>query len=118
MRSSDWSSDVCSSDLDVETEPSIEPFGLEADFIGRDVFGLEQDIRLRRREGHILEAAALEAGREARIDAGVGAELVGRDDARVEALIGCAVVDCEWHRDERNARTRVDRKSTRLNSSH
>src|SRR3546814_12548621 len=42
------------------------------------------------------------------MDAGGGAELVGHDGARVEALIGGAVVDCEWHRDERNARTRVE----------
>src|SRR3546814_3679920 len=48
---------------DVEAQPPVEPFGFEADFVGRDIFGLEQDIRLGGREGHILKAAALESRR-------------------------------------------------------
>src|SRR3546814_14188642 len=51
---------------DVEAQPPVEPFGFEADFVGRDIFGLEQDIRLGGREGHILKAA--EIGRSTRLN--------------------------------------------------
>src|SRR3546814_13948801 len=72
MRISDWSSDVCSSDL------------------------------------HILESARLEAGREARIDAGIGAELIRRYHSRIEAFIDRAVVDHEGNGNQRHARPGVE----------
>src|SRR3546814_14584951 len=42
MRISDWSSDVCSSDLDIDVDPGAVPF--DAEFIGVDLLARELQV--------------------------------------------------------------------------
>src|SRR3546814_826318 len=67
MRISDWSSDVCSSDLldvapeqgSVQTDAAIQQFGLQANFIGLDLFRVGRlGLKRKRVVGTGLEAAA------------------------------------------------------------
>src|SRR3546814_9036144 len=120
MRSSDWSSDVCSSDLHVEVR-------------------IERELRAAHRlpQPHVIAAALLRRLQEGvvgevqstRLQVGLAGRRLGRhqgaaDDVEDEALgIGELLpgsVDAVVVRIARGdeAGGRLDRKSTRLNSSH
>src|SRR3546814_3695140 len=92
MRISDWSSDVCSSDLDVEAE------GVEAALVRPDDRAVDAHRRL------IIDRAEVEHD--------ILAAPVGGDGEA--AAIPDSVVGGDPARDARE----LDRKSTRLNSSH
>src|SRR3546814_1830173 len=105
MRISDWSSDVCSSDLGAEHEQAAR---------GLHLLALRLDLGLDSRFGrvtlrafgHVLqfvEDAELDIA--AKLDVGAAPGHVGRDrDPALAARLGDDM--------------RLDRKSTRLNSSH
>src|SRR3546814_8014017 len=98
MRISDWSSDVCSSDLEGEDELIHAP-ALLAD----DVFGM------RRFAGTRVERRA----------EGDADEAVGQRDGEQHGADGHAKLrDPQWRRIGALADVAQDRKSTRLNSSH
>src|SRR3546814_4123396 len=106
MRISDWSSDVCSSDL---AGDSVAPFGFGLGALGVDLAGERQRVRLQRGDRiDEIEPAMLAV---ARGDAEAG------DDHRV---VGVEIgehrgIDLDIARLETEPQ---DRKSTRLNSSH
>src|SRR3546814_7031967 len=109
MRSSDWSSDVCSSDLVEATKfTEVGYVGRDVEQIARDL--VEEAVRLekdRRREA--VRAAAEEAAMERLLDAltGKGASEATRQSFRQRIR--------EGHLDDSEVE---DRKSTRLNYSH
>src|SRR3546814_4017738 len=104
MRISDWSSDVCSSDLDVAVvaEQVLPGLGLEADLeLGLDrvqVHRLGDVVARVGRVRHLVLVAAPE--RRQQVDRLVGAEVEGAELGVLRQLPAA-----------------VDRKSTRLNSS-
>src|SRR3546814_9682829 len=102
MRISDWSSDVCSSDLDAPA--SEHAFGDDD-----DVARLKADIR--------LDLAALDkVGQAQRIFVLFAAALVEADQPR---LVARRIFAEAADRDHRVEHCHIgDRKSTRLNSSH
>src|SRR3546814_10015022 len=103
MRISDWSSDVCSSDLHAPAE-------------GDAVVGEIADISIEI-EGAVRRREARDAETRQRGQQGVAVARVGRnaDGHLVVGLKGCDGGDLRqgWRRD-----LQADRKSTRLNSSH
>src|SRR3546814_3182398 len=111
MRISDWSSDVCSSDLVELLDDRVDP-GVGA-VLGR--LGAAADDLLEGRVAAHLEVAAADAGAQLARQA----EAVERQDAphvrvdpvqlRIDAALG--------HRKDADG-IGADRKSTRLNSSH
>src|SRR3546814_4266511 len=106
MRISDWSSDVCSSDLQAErqrrhrgAEVGGRPEGLEVERVGEEVDEvLEPDELGREPEGVLDQQRLVERlrGRPQEEDGGDG----------------------ELRQDQQVGQGRGDRKSTRLNSSH
>src|SRR3546814_1909343 len=107
MRSSDWSSDVCSSDLRFQIKARIA-------FTARQAGGDRAEIRLRGQARHCIERAV--DGVATRLDRG---EHAGRGDAagvvRVEMDRQANFLLEHAHQFARRARL-ADRKSTRLNS--
>src|SRR3546814_8720308 len=121
MLSSDWSSDVCSSDLG-------EPAGALAEAIDKAFGGAEA---LRKQfdalalgtfgSGWIWLVQRAEGGLALAATANAATPLTGGDTP----LLTCDVWEHAYYIDYRNARAKyleafwnVDRKSTRLNSSH
>src|SRR3546814_1131436 len=103
MRISDWSSDVCSSDLVVLPEP--RPARLQR--LGCLLDVPDAVLRLLR---EVLQLSAILAAPQS---------LPGRD-AKVVHLVGKKVLEVEaaGHEARCQRRAAEDRKSTRLNSSH
>src|SRR3546814_7967966 len=101
MRISDWSSDVCSSDLE---ELAVDALILDAvsDRPARRVRRIELAVGIARAEAQSRRPLA-------RIDDAIGAaRAVARGRDRLEHVVEAAA----------DLRTAGDRKSTRLNSSH
>src|SRR3546814_8838180 len=101
MRISDWSSDVCSSDLVVLPEP--RPARLQR--LGCLLDVPDAVLRLLR---EVLQLSAILAAPQS---------LTGRD-AKVVHLVGKKVLEVEAAGHEARCQRRADRTSTRLNSSH
>src|SRR3546814_1980236 len=102
MRISDWSSDVCSSDLAAEVGAGVLPVGVEEEVVelARQVV-VVGDVLLRFADRVVLlQAPDVAAEREA--------ELHQRIALEVEVVA----------RQQRDEVAQGDRKSTRLNSSH
>src|SRR3546814_7652021 len=121
MRSSDWSSDVCSSDL-MEVLGSVEA-EVDHGFVSALAGGVVVDLHLARRLAEKLEVdlvmrVAVEAGARVGEEAGDDA---GRGDglqACLEAAIAEEAARLVFAGGEAAPRCTRDRKSTRLNSSH
>src|SRR3546814_8493897 len=113
MRISDWSSDVCSSDLRLIVQHGLECGVVAADLHLLDIVpGEVAEAQMRegvvverRRALHIGDALALQPGQCFHPD------IAGDEDAQ-------AVVAEGAEKDPDFLRPPVDRKSTRLNSSH
>src|SRR3546814_4446740 len=107
MRISDWSSDVCSSDLLLETAPgAAEQMIVRHEHVVEGEFGgilrVQTDLLERAATGETFGVLGLEHQDREAARAGLG--LGSRDDG--DEVRGLAVAD------------EGDRKSTRLNSSH
>src|SRR3546814_1364897 len=121
MRISDWSSDVCSSDLKTEITgkhgafellgPNGEKINKEAldgfSKRGNDIKAKAEELGVHSPEGR---RAITQRTRDPKMDAGDRAELAER--WRAEAR------DYRYNGDQIYAMALADRKSTRLNSSH
>src|SRR3546814_3860357 len=101
MRISDWSSDVCSSDLALENAIIMEEFG--------KVLGIEPYLPT-----VVIGGGALKAVGGAQADAMIPEIIAGN------AIIAFAYAEPQGRYDLANLTTtaKKDRKSTRLNSSH
>src|SRR3546814_8353240 len=99
MRISDWSSDVCSSDLALARQAAVADEGAEQQPVER-----QQRTQPDERAGHVVDA--VESARpDNQVKAGKGqVDPIGLADHRAAA--------------RGEPRARLDRKSTRLNSSH
>src|SRR3546814_1229572 len=114
MRMSDWSSDVCSSDLACRQPPEM--------CLGGGLVGKVERLRIELAgERHHLVARHL-IGAEARRMADLDileilhrSALLGRNQDGFEGGIGAVDFGVEWHPEQV---AQQDRKSTRLNSSH
>src|SRR3546814_7200082 len=132
MRSSDWSSDVCSSDLfshaEVGEADSARPLGwiventairrasLDGALALAEGAGAKIDLRA---PGDIVEVTRHSGGVTARLADGstVRARLLGAADGRPQRLPDCRA-DIGRHGVCQGIPRGKDRKSTRLNSSH
>src|SRR3546814_9126204 len=119
MRISDWSSDVCSSDLAVEDQEDVLARALAEQAGGsqRDAFAEPEPARLACDElaGQVV-AAGLGAGGD-----GVGCHALPARHAGIDALFQYSLAKVGAHLPRRDGdvdRRFRDRKSTRLNSSH
>src|SRR3546814_10240927 len=101
MRISDWSSDVCSSDLSV----AVAAGAVGSSGVERDAVITAQSLPLLAQQPAQQQPGWTEAGRA----------LVVAAENRREIGQVCGRVDAEERVDRGHA---VDRKSTRLNSSH
>src|SRR3546814_1845099 len=112
MRISDWSSDVCSSDLRAER---LDPLGEAVRYAGRGDVAPEGSVvaaRERIMRDHevadrliLMERVAVEARHDVRIYRVARQQREQTDDRRLDQM-------------DRGRFARLDRKSTRLNSSH
>src|SRR3546814_4696802 len=114
MRISDWSSDVCSSDLPEDAEISVK--GRDHPWVSRG--GIKLDHALTHLGWDVTDAVAIDVGSST---GGFTDVLLSRDAARVYAVdSGTNQLAWKLRQDDRvivHEQTR-DRKSTRLNSSH
>src|SRR3546814_3084502 len=128
MRISDWSSDVCSSDL------PRSGAGFDADFIGLDLLGRDRRTAVWRGIRGI-ETTALEALAVGEIKVRIVDDLIEHREARRDAVEGPTVLEIKVGRGETKwyyrssidpllsavsytgNQAEADRKSTRLNSS-
>src|SRR3546814_7287544 len=115
MRISDWSSDVCSSDLALAGEVGGQGEGLLDVLLGQHV-GAGGHVA---HEGHVAYGTPVDrrtgGGVEAHFD-GAGLGVVAAQEAKL--LEGAEVGVHSGGRGEADLGADVDRKSTRLNSSH
>src|SRR3546814_2712159 len=103
MRISDWSSDVCSSDLQAKVAVSVEVLPVEGDDAGRFLTPVLQGVQAERgQRGGILVAEHAE-------DPALVVELV---------VVARSLAIPRPLASEGGCRRIGDRKSTRLNSSH
>src|SRR3546814_4251727 len=130
MRISDWSSDVCSSDLQGVYELDKDVFVLTGDYLrldtqdsvitARDSLEYWQGRGLAVARGDAVAVQPAEGGGENRIEAAIlTAELVEGADGSLEIQVINALDGVTITTPTDVARGREgDRKSTRLNSSH
>src|SRR3546814_7793430 len=108
MRISDWSSDVCSSDLSEEGGPDRDEDRLTRQI--DDQAGGEAG------QQHGGGSIALGVNKEARADRGIDRQGKGREPEQEPDEIEGGYAAQDDHQSHK--RPPVDRKSTRLNSSH
>src|SRR3546814_16669562 len=101
MRISDWSSDVCSSDLvrlDRVLEPGLCPALLEATADGADVVALAVAVEQRQLAAGLLQAAAQpgELSDRGAVFPPCAAERLGRGGRSVQALSPCFAAMLRW----------------------
>src|SRR3546814_1059185 len=113
MRISDWSSDVCSSDLDVITARLLATYRDH----GGNLVAIGDDIVLQR-EGVFAAIATSAAGRYLLQPAVLDALEDGPEAGLAAALLTVAEAWPVTALPPRLRGPRLDRKSTRLNSSH
>src|SRR3546814_2943550 len=104
MRISDWSSDVCSSDLARQVGKYADRVFAAIEFDQRDALG-EARFGILRILGQMVVELVQRIGRVTAVD------------QRLRLLCGAGVGECHRRKCE-STRDDGDRKSTRLNSSH
>src|SRR3546814_6219375 len=130
MRISDWSSDVCSSDLGGQTalntalaladDGTLETYGVELIGAKREAIRKAEDRLLFR---DAMNAIGIETPKSAVVnsmdDAWASLDLIGLPAIiRPSFTLGGTGGGIAYNRDEYEQIVRGDRKSTRLNSSH
>src|SRR3546814_14136101 len=95
MRISDWSSDVCSSDLGGQAQTAVGEFLSAVQFIGPDVLGVVLIIRRFGRAERRTGTAAVVTARGHDAECGLRREMPGQTELRQESLVGFVERDLE-----------------------